>query len=106
MPATIWSSLPLFRWRWPAAFPGSGPFQSLVSSFSRGAAAAGGLALVNTIGTFGGFVGPTIVGFLKAHTNGYGAAMAALAAAQLLSALIVLGTNRMMKHPEITATRA
>jgi ACS family tartrate transporter-like MFS transporter len=77
---------------------GIGPFQSLVSSFSRGAASASGLALVNTIGTFGGFVGPYIVGLLKTQTSGYGAAMAALAAAQLLSALIVLGTDRAMKQ--------
>ena len=60
---------------------GIGPFQSLLSSFSRGAAAASGLALVNTIGTLGGFFGPVIVGTLKAKTGDYGAAMAALAAA-------------------------
>ena len=75
---------------------GIGPFQSLLSSFSRGSGAASGLALVNTIGTLGGFFGPTIVGMLKARTGNYGAAMAALGAAQLLSALIVLGTGRAM----------
>ncbi len=85
---------------------GIGPFQSLVSSFSRGAASAGGLALVNTIGTFGGFVGPVIVGQLKAQTHGYGAAMAALAAAQLLAALIVLGTNRLMRGDAVKARQA
>lgn len=73
---------------------GIGPFQSMLSSFSRGAAAASGLALVNTIGTLGGFFGPTIVGALKARTGDYGAAMAALAAAQLLAALIVLAAGR------------
>jgi ACS family tartrate transporter-like MFS transporter len=73
---------------------GIGPFQSLVSSFARGAAAASGLALVNTIGTLGGFFGPAIVGGFRTWTGGYGTAMAALAAAQLLSALIVLATGR------------
>jgi ACS family tartrate transporter-like MFS transporter len=76
---------------------GIGPFQSLLSSFSRGAAAASGLALVNTIGTLGGFFGPVIVGTLRARTGDYGAAMAALGAAQLLAALIVLATGRAMK---------
>ena len=76
---------------------GIGPFQSLLSSLSRGAASASGLALVNTIGTLGGFFGPAIVGMLKARTGGYGAAMAALGAAQLLAALIMLGTGRAMK---------
>ena len=73
---------------------GIGPFQSMLSSFARGAAAATGLALVNTIGTLGGFFGPIIVGALKARTGDYGAAMAALAAAQLLAALIVLAAGR------------
>jgi MFS transporter, ACS family, tartrate transporter len=73
---------------------GIGPFQSMLSSFGRGAAAASGLALVNTIGTLGGFFGPIIVGMLKAQTGGYGRAMAALGAAQLLSALIVLASGR------------
>jgi ACS family tartrate transporter-like MFS transporter len=81
---------------------GIGPFQSLVSSLARGASAAGGLALVNTIGIFGGFFGPSIVGFLKAETGGYGAAMAALAVAQLCAALIVLATGRVLKaRPQV-----
>jgi nitrate/nitrite transporter NarK len=71
-----------------------GPFQGLLSTFARGPAAASGLALVNSIGTLGGFSGPVIVGTLKSWTGGYGAAMAALAAAQLLAALIVLGVGR------------
>ena len=82
---------------------GIGPFQSLLSSFSRGAAAASGLALVNTIGTLGGFFGPTIVGMLRARTDGYGAAMGALGAAQLLSALMVLGTGWVLELGRETA---
>ncbi len=82
---------------------GIGPFQSLLSSYTRGAAAASGLALVNTIGTFGGFFGPVIVGTLKGWTGGYGAAMAALAGAQLLAALIVMSAGRAMKRARQTA---
>ncbi|HWU54168.1 MAG TPA: MFS transporter [Rhizomicrobium sp.] len=77
---------------------GIGPFQSLLSSYARGPAAASGLALVNTIGTFGGFFGPVIVGTLKGWTGNYGAAMAALAGAQLLAALIILGAGRAMER--------
>jgi len=64
----------------------------MLSGFARGPAAASGLALVNTIGTLGGFFGPIIVGTLKARTGNYAAAMAALGVAQLLSAVIVLAT--------------
>jgi len=73
---------------------GIGPFQGMLSSFTRGAAAASGLALVNSIGTFGGFFGPVIVGTLKDWTGGFGPAMAALAGAQLLAAIIVLAAGR------------
>ena len=75
---------------------GIGPFQSLLTSFARGPASASGLALVNTIGTLGGFVGPIIVGLLKGWTGGYGAAMAALGIGQALSALIVLAAGRLI----------
>jgi ACS family tartrate transporter-like MFS transporter len=78
---------------------GIGPFQSLLTSFARGPASASGLALVNTIGTLGGFLGPIIVGVLKGWTGNYGAAMAALGIGQALSALIVLAAGRL-----ITAT--
>ena len=73
---------------------GIGPFQSMLSSFARGAAGASGLALVNSIGTLGGFFGPNIVAALKSSTGGFGLAMLALAGAQLLAALIVLATGR------------
>jgi len=73
---------------------GIGPFQSMLSSFARGAAGASGLALVNTIGTLGGFFGPNIVAALKSWTGGFGLAIAALGGAQLLAAIIVLAAGR------------
>ena len=54
-----------------------GPFWSLPSSFLRGSAAAGGIALINTIASLGGFVGPSLIGVLKEQTGGYASAMAA-----------------------------
>lgn len=83
---------------------GIGPFQSFLSSFSRGTAAAGGIALVNTISTVGGFCGPYLIGLLKAQTGSFLVAMAALAGAQLLAAVIVLGVGRAAKPaPVLTA---
>ena len=40
-------------------------FFTLPGKFLRGQAAAGGIALINAIGAFGGFVGPYLMGFLK-----------------------------------------
>lgn len=83
---------------------GIGPFQSLLSSVARGAAASG-LALVNTIGTLGGYFGPNIVAALKSWTGGFGLAMVALAGAQLLAAVIVLVAGRYLSaSPESRPT--
>ena len=47
-------------------------FWTLPSSFLRGSAAAGGIALVNSIGNLGGFVGPYLMGWLKQTSGGFG----------------------------------
>jgi ACS family tartrate transporter-like MFS transporter len=73
-----------------------GPFWVLPSAFLGGAAAAGGIALINTMGTAaGGFAGPYILGLLRQATGGYSAGMAALAIGPLLTAGIVLMLGRM-----------
>jgi ACS family tartrate transporter-like MFS transporter len=68
-----------------------GPFWSLPSSFLRGPAAAGGIALINTFGTgAGGFIGPYIIGYLREETGGYSASMAVLAIGLIGTCAIVL----------------
>ncbi len=72
-----------------------GPFWVLPSAFLGGAAAASGIALINTMGTAaGGFAGPYILGFLKQATGGYAVGMAVLAIGPLLTAGIVLALGR------------
>jgi ACS family tartrate transporter-like MFS transporter len=73
---------------------GLGAFWSLPSLFLSGTAAAGGIALIRTIGAFGGFLGPTIVGLLREETGGYPAAMLALAFVLMLSAFALLAMSR------------
>ena len=72
----------------------NGPFWSLPSSFLTGAAAAGAIALIRTIGAMGGFVGPSLVGFLRESTGSYALPMTGLAATLILAALIVLILGR------------
>ena len=45
------------------------PFWALTTTFLRGAAAAGGIALINSVGNLGGFAGPYLVGVVKAQTG-------------------------------------
>jgi ACS family tartrate transporter-like MFS transporter len=63
---------------------------TLPSSILGGAAAAGGIALVNSLANLGGFVGPYVMGWLKESTGGYETGMAVLAAGLLTSVVLVL----------------
>jgi MFS transporter, ACS family, tartrate transporter len=68
---------------------GSKPaFWPLPSAFLTGAAAAGGIALVNSIGNLGGFVGPYMVGWIKDATGSFEAGLYFLAACALASAAL------------------
>ncbi|NPT42773.1 MFS transporter [Paraburkholderia sp. 1N] len=63
-------------------------FWTLTSDFLTGAAAAIGIALINTIGQFGGLLGPWGVGVIKDLTGNFSAALVVLAIAAFLAALI------------------
>ena len=68
---------------------GSKPaFWPLPSVFLTGTAAAGGIALVNSIGNLGGYVGPFIVGWIKDSTGSFESGLYFLAACALASAVI------------------
>ena len=67
-----------------------GPFWTLPTAFLRGSAAAGGIALVNSIGNFGGFVGPYLVGWIRDATGGFTAGLLTLAAVLVIGAGIAL----------------
>src|SRR6185436_11389922 len=45
------------------------PFWALSTQFLKGTAAAGGIALINSVGNLGGFFGPTFVGMIKDKTG-------------------------------------
>lgn len=61
-----------------------GPFWALPPRFLHGGALAAGIALINTMGSLGGFVGPNVVAWVKQATGGFTGGML------FLSALLVL----------------
>jgi ACS family tartrate transporter-like MFS transporter len=69
-------------------------FWPLPSVFLSGTAAAGGIALINSIGNLGGYVGPFVVGWIKDSTNSFEVALYFLAACSLASGAIVFFANR------------
>ena len=76
---------------------------SLPPSFLRGPAAAGGIALFNTIAQFGAFSGSLVMGYLKDETGGYSAGLLALALAMVMAAVIVLALNRALAPHAVIA---
>jgi ACS family tartrate transporter-like MFS transporter len=62
-----------------------------------GTAAAAGIALINSVGSTGGFFGPTIIGWMRDLTGGFSGALLALAAAMALTALAILLLGRSMR---------
>ncbi len=72
---------------------------TLPSSILGGAAAAGGIALINSLANLGGFVGPYVMGWLKQSTGGYETGMAVLAAGLLTSVVLVLTLARSLIAP-------
>ena len=66
------------------------PFFSILPTFVQGAAAAGTIALINSIGNLGGFFGPTMIGWLKDKTGSFTAGMIGLAGMLALAGAIAL----------------
>ncbi len=75
-------------------------FWTLPPSFLTGAAAAGGIALINSVANLGGLLGPRIIGQVKTATGSFVDGYLIMAAALFLGGLLVLTvTNR--NHREI-----
>jgi MFS transporter, ACS family, tartrate transporter len=78
-----------------------GPFFALPSSFLGGAAVAGVIALINSVGSLGGFLGPVVIGVLRQETGGYAMGMIALAIALIFAATVLLALGRTMTAPPV-----
>jgi MFS transporter, ACS family, tartrate transporter len=80
----IFGCLPVF-WTFPAAF-------------LSGAAAAGGIALINSIGNLAGFAGPYAMGSIKDMTGSYTGGLLSLSAVGLIAMAIVLALHSDHSH--------
>ena len=67
-----------------------GPFWALPNEFLAGASAASGIALVTSVGSLGGFVGPYVIGALAHGTGGIYRGLAIVGVSALVSAALAL----------------
>lgn len=75
-------------------------FWTLPTAMLSGTAAAGGIALINSVGNLGGFLGPYGFGLIKDATHSDVIPLLALAAAPVVSAIVVmaLGHDRRLER--------
>jgi ACS family tartrate transporter-like MFS transporter len=71
-------------------YAGLPAFWALASRGLQGAAAAGAIALINSLGNIGGFLGPTAIGFVKERTGSFAISLVSIASCLALGAGIVL----------------
>ena len=67
-----------------------GPFWSLPNEFLTGYSAAAGIALINSLGNVGGFVGPYAIGAIIKKTGSFRAGLIFVAITLLISAMLIL----------------
>jgi ACS family tartrate transporter-like MFS transporter len=65
-------------------------FWTLPTAFLSGASAAGGIALINSLGNFGGYAGPQLLGFVKDQTQSFAVALLTLAALMAFAGIVAL----------------
>ncbi len=75
-------------------------FWSFPSRFLTGAAAAAGIALINTVGNLAGFAAPYITGAVKDATGLYEMPMFIVGAFMLLSAILAFSIGKVIKDPD------
>jgi ACS family tartrate transporter-like MFS transporter len=66
------------------------PLWAMPSTFLSGAGAAAGIAMINSLGNLGGFVGPFAIGWLTNRTGGSAAGLYVVAATLAVSAVVTL----------------
>ncbi len=72
---------------------------SLPTALLSGAAAAAGIAWINSVGNLGGYVSPTVVSWIRDRTHSMFAALIVLSAAALLGAVVTLYVTRKKTVP-------
>ncbi len=76
-------------------------FWTLPPTYLKGAAVAGGFAMVNSIGALGGFVGPYLIAWVKESTGTFGPGLMLLGAGAAMTAVFVFALSRLHARPGV-----
>jgi len=70
------------------------PLWAMASTLMSGAGAAAGIAMINSIGNLGGFIGPYMIGWIKGKTGSYTGGLYVVGGTLVLSAVLTLLLSR------------
>lgn len=75
-------------------------FWTLPTAFLSGAAAAAGIAVINSIGNLAGFAGPFAMGWIRDQTGSYVGGLLLLAALGIIAMgiLLMIGQHELSEH--------
>jgi ACS family tartrate transporter-like MFS transporter len=82
-----------------------GPLWAIPPLFLSGAGAAAGIAMINSIGNLGGFLGPYLTGWFKDRLGSYAGGLYAVAGLLALSATLMLFLTRRSVSPASAPAR-
>ncbi|WP_020600165.1 MFS transporter [Spirosoma panaciterrae] len=86
----FWLSFVLLIIAGGAMYAPYGPFFAIIPDLLPKNVAGGAMALINSFGALGSFIGAYVVGYLNGETGGFGASYIFMAGSLLLSAIITL----------------
>ncbi|MGY2046727.1 MFS transporter [Methylobacterium sp. JK268] len=78
-------------------------FWAVPSEFLTGRAAAGGIAMIVSVGNLGGFAGPYMIGFVRDLSGGFTAPLVAVGAILLMGAALMLAFGRRARRDAAAA---
>lgn len=78
-------------------------FWAVPSSFLTGRAAAGGIAMIVSIGNLGGFAGPYMIGFVRDLSGGFTAPLLAIGCTLLFGATLMIVFGRLVRRDAVPA---
>jgi ACS family tartrate transporter-like MFS transporter len=73
-------------------------FWTIPTRFLTGMAAAGGLAFINSVGTLGGFIGPSIMGWFKDRTGSFSTGLVAVSGFLLLASMFSMSLKLFVRN--------
>ncbi|MBI3855280.1 MAG: MFS transporter [Planctomycetes bacterium] len=88
---------------WVGLKAAQGPFWAIPPAFLTGTAAAGGIALINSIANLGGQIGPWLVGWLRKETGNFSAGLLMSAGLLFVSGALALTLRPPTKAREPSA---